>query len=318
MPRLLFLSISLLVAKASAEWPQLCVEGAIAYSSTRCDANSTCCDAGFSVSGKGCCPWQDATCCPGGYMCCPSGTKCVPLNGTSYNEVFTCTDIASGVSQGTSKAVCKPGPPLPFATTVKNILILGDSVSIGYTPVVANEMADVALVQHTPWDTTDGGAEETAYGVQCLKYFVRSPSGDVLNPDILMFNFGLHDGPLGNATVPGQQGNTSVYKGQLDTIAGELKTLLPNTQLLFALTTPMMCNMAADYNVQELNNMAADVMASHNIPTVDLHTPIVNKCGPIPVSSCFGVQNCFCPHCPGAGYAFIANSTIVPKLRSML
>ena len=50
-----------------------------------------------------------------------------------------------------------------MSTTLKNVLIIGDSVSIGYTPWVAQHMGDVALVQHSPYDSRDGGAEETAY-----------------------------------------------------------------------------------------------------------------------------------------------------------
>ena len=43
----------------------------------------------------------------------------------------------------------------------------------------------------------DGGAEETAYGLQCLDYmyWLRSPSGVPVKPDLIYFNFGLHDGP---------------------------------------------------------------------------------------------------------------------------
>ena len=51
-------------------------------------------------------------------------------------------------------------------------------------------MAQVALVQHSPLDIRDGGAEETAYGVQCLDYLLRSPQGDLLKPDVIMFNWG--------------------------------------------------------------------------------------------------------------------------------
>ena len=44
--------------------------------------------------------------------------------------------------------VCKIGPGLPFTTTKKNCLIIGDSVSIGYTPFVAQELAEECFVQH--------------------------------------------------------------------------------------------------------------------------------------------------------------------------
>ena len=59
-----------------------------------------------------------------------------------------------------------------------------------YTPHVAAHLAPVALVQHSPYDVRDGGAEETAYGVQCLDYMLRSPAGDFLEPDVIMFNWG--------------------------------------------------------------------------------------------------------------------------------
>ena len=59
----------------------------------------------------------------------------------------------------------------------KNVVIIGDSLTIGYTPVVAELLADLAFVQHVPWDVSDGGAEETAYGLACLELWLASPSG---------------------------------------------------------------------------------------------------------------------------------------------
>lgn len=67
-----------------------------------------------------------------------------------------------------SKCPCKPGTPAEPSTTLKNVLIIGDSLTIGYTPALAANLADVALVQHVPWDDSDGGAEESAYFSQCF------------------------------------------------------------------------------------------------------------------------------------------------------
>jgi hypothetical protein len=137
-----------------------------------------------------------------------------------------------------------------------------------------------------------------------------------------MFNFGLHDGPLGNATVPGQQGNSTVYPHELEEIVlGLLKIFPPTTsrtKLLFALTSPMLCNMVADGNVVALNNAAAAIMAKHGVPTVDNHSPIIAKCGAVPTSVCFGVHGCFCPHCNGDAYAWLSTSVIAPALRKLL
>jgi hypothetical protein len=75
------------------------------------------------------------------------------------------------------------GPPFPLSTTKKNVIIIGDSVSLGYTGSLAKNLSDIAIVQHAPW-SGDGGAEETAYGVQCLDFYLRSPSGEAYEPDV--------------------------------------------------------------------------------------------------------------------------------------
>jgi len=228
--------------------------------------------------------------------------------------------VGDSVPTVKGKSVCKPGAQRELSTTTKNIIVLGDSVSIGYTPTLGQVLGGIADVQHAPYDTVDGGAEDTAYGLQCLEYFVRGPDGSLLEPDILLFNFGLHDGPLGNETVPGQQGNSSVYASELEKIVAALKDIYAGkkTQLLFALTSPMMCDADTDGNVVTLNAQAAEVMQCFDVETVDVHSAIVNQCGPVPQDSCFGADKCFCPHCPGDGYVWLAESVIAPKLREML
>eukprot|EP01060_Flectonema_neradi_P010185 TRINITY_DN17301_c1_g1_i2.p1 TRINITY_DN17301_c1_g1~~TRINITY_DN17301_c1_g1_i2.p1 ORF type:complete len:322 (+),score=53.02 TRINITY_DN17301_c1_g1_i2:44-967(+) len=294
---------SVAVVASSAVWPNLCVDSGNAYNSTRCDAEGTCCSSPFSGSLQGCCPLPNAVCCPNNkYTCCPEGSTCETRTGTGFRQVSDC--FKDGKNLTMADSVCKPGPQLEPSQTLKNVVVLGDSVSIGYTPVLAQHISDIALVQHTPWGG-DGGAEETAYGLKCLKYFLHSPSGVPISPDVLMFNFGLHDGPLGNSTTPGQQGNTSVYPGQLSQIADAIKEALPSTKIVFALTTPMVCNLDSDYNVQYLNKRATEIMTDRNIEVVDFHTPIANECGPIPQASCFNQTNCFCPHCPGVGYNWL-------------
>eukprot|EP00957_Ditylum_brightwellii_P103579 7891848-Ditylum_brightwellii.AAC.1 len=125
-------------------------------------------------------------------------------------------------------------------------------------------MANTTLVQHAPWGG-DGGAEETAYGLQCLDYFLRAPNGSEWAPDAVMFNWGLHN--HANVTILGQEGNMSVYTAQLDAINARLvawaqqmqntqaaHTVNPNhypataagPQLLLAITKPMICKLRVD------------------------------------------------------------------------
>jgi hypothetical protein len=117
----------------------------------------TVCAAAYSGNRQGCCPYDEAVCCPNKQTCCPKGTTCND-SGTYLTQCVP----ASGGQSSAGRSVCKPGAAGPPSTTLPNVLVIGDSVSIGYTPPVTTHMAKVALVQHSPWDVMDGGAEETA------------------------------------------------------------------------------------------------------------------------------------------------------------
>ena len=231
-----------------------------------------------------------------------------------------------GSDAGTVGAqVCKTGPPTPYSTTLKNVLVVGDSVSIGYTPFVAKVMAATAFVQHSPWGG-DGGAEETKYGAACIDNLVRSPDGTALSPDVLMFNWGLHNSLAGNCTapcIPGQTGPPAEYAPFLKKIVASLQQApaLKNTKLLFAITSPDICNKPIDDIQRALNAQAVAIMAEAKIPTVDLYAAITGKCGAVPQAECFGQKGCFCPHCGGKGglgYSWLTNSTIVPAIAKLL
>ncbi len=131
------LLLTLLARSAFAQgstWPQLCPdqEAFSAWNQTRCPASATCAPNAFSVTGWGCSPFANATIC-NEYQTCPSGSTCTLISGTSYSEVYECTGAAR-----TSLCTCKPGMPLPLDPVRKNVLIIGDSLTIGYTPVVAS------------------------------------------------------------------------------------------------------------------------------------------------------------------------------------
>ncbi len=279
------------------------------------------CNAAYSVNRRGCCPYANATCCANNQTCCPGGSVCVDTG--MYSTTCRAVDGRAPLPKGerTGKSVCKSGAALPPSKTLPNVLIIGDSVSIGYTPYVAKLMQRMAFVQHSPYDVSDGGAEETAYGVQCLDYLLRSPQGRPLKPDVIMFNWGLHDGPLGNKTIPGQAGLPDVYARQLEEITTRLVAAEPQAKLLYALTSPSMCDATGDGCVVNLNNQAATIMQEKSIPTINLHDAVVGRCGPAPQLNCFNVSRCFCPHCNepnSVGYTFLAEEVIVPALRRLL
>jgi hypothetical protein len=303
--------------------------------------------------------------------CCPKAHKCVfsspynPWEASSHPQTATCVPDGLGITARTDASQlpnttgiypCKPGAALPSRPLPgKNVLVIGDSVSLGWTPPLAELLKEEALVQHSPGGG-DGGAEETAYGLQCLDYFLRSPNGTMNVPDVLIFNWGLHDGPYlgpfpwtgpgtyhwsgpGNMTIPGQEGPEWLYSSQLSQITEQLVAWVAahnnHTKLLFALTSPMVCNETSDGDVAWLNVQAATIMARLGVQVVDLHAPIIRMCGAAPQPTCFGLGNGFCPHCIGGnqtedgihfappnvtfgGYAWLARTTIAPAVRDLL
>ena len=51
---------------------------------------------------------------------------------------------------------------------------------------------------------------------------------------------------------------------------------------------------------------------------MDLHAAVIGACGAPPQAACLGEDGGGCPHYSPEGYAFIANSTLVPKFKQML
>ena len=178
------------------------------------------------------------------------------------------------------------------------------------------------MVQHSPY-AGDGGAEETAYGWQCLEYFLTAADGGTVLPDLdlVYFNWGLHNlvAP-GGRVVPGQSGYSTDYLHFLTKIATRLAQAAKQYgfKLLFGLTSPEMCDAATDAVVVGLNAQAKALMISLDIPTVDLHAAVVGKCGAPPQTECLGEKGGGCPHYSPAGYTWIANSTLAPAFRQLL
>lgn len=112
-----------------------------------------------------------------------------------------------------------------------------------------------------------------------------------------------------------------MYPAQLENITLQLKAKEPQATLLFAITSPMLCNAATDAVVVKLNAAAAAIMKKHGVATVSLHDAITGKCGAVPQKSCFNTTGEFCPHAidhAGLGYDWLATSTIVPAITKLL
>lgn len=175
--------IALATAAALAEAPppdgwSTCGSLASQYNRTACPAaTGTCCTGAWSPADEkwGCCPLPNAVCCNNTYTCCPAKSKCVdsPHPFAAWAVVTTCVPekpasaalAAAAIigpqhpavvepltepadpDAGLGYAMCKTGGGIPFSSSKKNIIVMGDSVSIGYAPKVQLALGDGYLVQ---------------------------------------------------------------------------------------------------------------------------------------------------------------------------
>eukprot|EP00483_Globobulimina_turgida_P001962 UN01964 len=193
------------------------------YNATICPASSAgCCELQHSINGYGC------------YM------EAIDVPGLNY--------------------CCLPGPIYPASTIKPNVMIMGDSVSNGYTPYVISNTSSYAAMQHSP-SGRDGGACNTSMGLSCFDIFMVTLDQQYIKWDLIQFNFGLHD--LDNSSNA-----EDVYGKQLNEIVLRLKNYTNNAaKLQYALTTPQMVYYnKGDYVVEDDNNIAMKIMKNHSIP----------------------------------------------------
>lgn len=166
------------------------------------------------------------------------------------------------------------------APAKKRVLILGDSISIGYTPVVQKMLADEMTVLRPM--AKNGRAENcsgTTSGVANIDRWLKIDGGKW---DVIHFNWGLHD--LKHMKADGKttsdlatdppQATVEVYEKHLREIVAKLKAT--GAKLVFATTTPVpdepMKVYRANADVIRYNEAALRVMKDNDIAVNDLYT----------------------------------------------
>ncbi len=170
------------------------------------------------------------------------------------------------------------------AQNIPNVLILGDSISIGYTPFTKKLLAGNANVFRPVMENgSPENCEGTTNGLKNIDRWLNKTGGDnpVLKWDIIHFNFGLHDikhvdpltGKNSNNPKDPQQAPLKQYKKNLEIIIEKLKAT--GAALIFATTTPYpgkvtnplrKPGMPAKYNRAAIN-----IMNRHSITINDLY-----------------------------------------------
>ena len=152
------------------------------------------------------------------------------------------------------------------------VLLIGDSISLGYLPQVASELAGEFVVRRN-----EGNAGDSGRLLAGLDGFLAA-DGDA---DVVHFNCGLHDikrlRDAGGPQVPLPE-----YRRNLPRIIRRLKRT--GRKLIWASTTPVIYERHAavkgfdrlEEDVVAYNHAAAEIVAAAGIPIDDLYAGIVS------------------------------------------
>ena len=158
------------------------------------------------------------------------------------------------------------------------VLILGDSISIGYTPFVQNMLAEEAVVirpTRTERNTPENCAG-TDSGIANIDRWLKIDGG---NWDVIHFNWGLHDlkhvdpttGKNSKKLTDPFQSDPADYEKQLREIVEKLKRT--GAELICCTTTPVPpgCEPLRNADAQEeYNRIATRIAKENDIPINDL------------------------------------------------
>jgi lysophospholipase L1-like esterase len=159
-----------------------------------------------------------------------------------------------------------------FTSKTSNILIIGDSISIGYTPFVKKHFSGKASVFHNT-----GNAQHTGTGLKKIEEWLGDKHWDVIQ-----FNWGLWDLCYRHPDSKAY-GNRDKIHGKpeftIDEYASNLDALVSiiekksNAKLIFVTTTyvPKDETGRNESDVQKYNNAAKLVMKKHNILVNDIY-----------------------------------------------
>jgi acyl-CoA thioesterase-1 len=196
--------------------------------------------------------------------------------------------------------------PILDVAGLPRVLLLGDSISIGYTLPTRARLDGRANVHRPAENCSDSGK-----GVRTLDQWLAGGKWDVIH-----FNFGLHDvkyvDEKGTLVPPekGQQvASVAAYEKNLRALVAALKQT--GAKLIFATTTPVPAGSAGRVEHSELpyNAAAVRVMQENGVAVDDLHAWVVARQDTVQLP-----QNV---HFTKAGYEQLAD-TVVASITPLL
>lgn len=159
-----------------------------------------------------------------------------------------------------------------FQTKKKQVLIIGDSISNGYTPFVQQTLEGIAEVVHNP-----GNGKHTGNGLKHIKDWIGETDWDIIH-----FNWGLWDLCYRHpeSEVQGQRDKVNgtitysleEYETNLDSLVRLIKKY-SDAELIFVTTTYIPENEAGRFSedAQRYNAVAKKIMKAHGVAVNDLY-----------------------------------------------
>jgi acyl-CoA thioesterase-1 len=155
--------------------------------------------------------------------------------------------------------VDRPGLP--------RVLLIGDSISIGYTLPVRSLLADKANVHRVP---RNGG--DTRIGLANLDQWLQDGKWDVIH-----VNFGLHDAKLTAAGAPAV--DLATYTNNIRTILERLKAT--GARVIWATTTPVPAHVDNPprqwASITDYNDAALKVAREEGVAIDDLYNVVLPR-----------------------------------------
>ena len=147
----------------------------------------------------------------------------------------------------------KDDPKLP------RVLLIGDSISRGYTLAVRHALVGKANIHRAP-----ANCGPTAMGLQKLPVWLGNGKWDVIH-----FNFGIHD----------RQTDEETYAANLETIIAQLEKT--DAKLIWARTTPPASGENKEkFTIEQcerVNRIADAIMQKHSISEDDLYAAVAAR-----------------------------------------
>lgn len=163
--------------------------------------------------------------------------------------------------------------------SLPNVLIIGDSISIGYTPYVTKILSGKANVIHN-----QSNAQGTTFGREKLAEWLGNTKWAVIH-----FNWGLHDlkhvkaaGTSQNSNDPKDpyQADLPHYEENMKVLVRQLKAT--GAKLIFATTTPYPAGVNPSRKPEDAvkyNKVALNIMKENGIKINDLYSLALPRMG---------------------------------------